>query len=269
MRPRLTHPDGTAYQRDLYTALDTPPAVATILEHGFFQLADDFAAKALHLMLAETPELPTGSFRAAWARFMLSLMYRTPENLVRSAEAVRKIYEDGNEELREVYNKGRRPTDPETFEEYRLQTKLGTLNRAVMNHIMTITNSSTVMPALMSMKWAITRPAKLHYPLLTSDRPMIMSDGIGRRHGNIVMPISQERVFICARSDEAYTEIKARSRQVGFGEKINDRVARQARKYVYGGDDRQLSFIENRLGEGAWCSPIEGAVRLSAKRTVG
>jgi hypothetical protein len=38
---------------------------------------------------------------------------------------------------------------------------------------------------------------------------------------------------------------------------INDRVASQARRYVWGNDNRQLRFVENRLGRKWPSTPLE------------
>jgi hypothetical protein len=40
---------------------------------------------------------------------------------------------------------------------------------------------------------------------------------------------------------------------------VNDRVASQARKFVYGTDDSQLRFVANRLGRMEPATPLETA----------
>jgi hypothetical protein len=37
---------------------------------------------------------------------------------------------------------------------------------------------------------------------------------------------------------------------------VNNQVSQQARKFVFGSDDRQLRFVANRLGKRVWSSPL-------------
>jgi hypothetical protein len=45
-------------------------------------------------------------------------------------------------------------------------------------------------------------------------------------------------------------------------EQINDRVASQARRFVYGNDDSQLRFVANRLGKMVPSTPLDTRLRL-------
>jgi len=63
--------------------------------------------------------VPTGGGKAAWIRFVLSLMHRNPEGVTRSFDAIKKHYQENNlEESRARYAAERRPTDPDTLEEF-------------------------------------------------------------------------------------------------------------------------------------------------------
>jgi hypothetical protein len=37
---------------------------------------------------------------------------------------------------------------------------------------------------------------------------------------------------------------------------VNNQVSQQARKFVFGADDKQLRFVANRLGKRVWSSPL-------------
>jgi hypothetical protein len=45
-------------------------------------------------------------------------------------------------------------------------------------------------------------------------------------------------------------------------EQVNDRVASQARKYVWGVDDTQLRFVRNRFGRMDPSTPLERGLLL-------
>jgi hypothetical protein len=49
-------------------------------------------------------------------------------------------------------------------------------------------------------------------------------------------------------------------------EHVNDRVASQAVKYVWGVDDSQLRFVENRLGRMEQSTPLDTAPLSSKAR---
>src|SRR2546423_574699 len=53
VQPRMTYPDGTGYQRGLYSFPELPPAIADFLEHRFFKRADDGAHDVLQLLLSD------------------------------------------------------------------------------------------------------------------------------------------------------------------------------------------------------------------------
>jgi Protein of unknown function (DUF4238) len=96
------------------------------------------------------------------------------------------------------------------------------------------------------------------FPILTSDRPLIMTNGLGNPRSHILLPISPDRVYVAADTADTMSEIGERARDTNrFVGTINDLMAKQARKYVYGTDDRQLRFVENRLGQHIRSTPLE------------
>lgn len=255
--PRWTYPGGSGYGHGLYTARDTAADRANIFENGFMRVSDDLAARAHQLMLGASPEVPADQLKYAWCRFMLSLVHRTPEAVRRSYAAMEKLYDEDDPELVERYEKSRRPSDPPTFAEFKARGRTGIVSRVTIDHLMKIIDSDEVLPRLFEMKWAICSPIR-RYPLLTSDRPIVMTNGIGQPDGHIVMPVSPSRVLVCARTDGILSEIRRMSETVELARNLNERVVRQARRFVYGSNELQRRFVENHLGEKMWASPIEG-----------
>ena len=71
------------------------------------------------------------------------------------------------------------------------------------------------------------------------------------------VPISPWHVFIA--TDNAKTErfiesVFARGQMI---QQVNERLALQARKYVYGMSDAQLTFVSRRLGKEYASNPLE------------
>jgi hypothetical protein len=257
VRARQTHPDGTGYSRGLYTIQGAPPHLKDIFESEFMSVRDGRAAESLRPMV-DDHLIPGGNLRVAWAQFMMSLWYRTPEGVARSSEMIRKHYEEENlEPMRERYAAERRSNDPDTLEEYLKTTAPLITSRTTIVHLMDIIGSRKVTETIMSMRWYVVRMNDLRFSILTSDRPVVMTNGIAYDHSHIVMPLSPQRIFVAANTEPEVEKLKALSRDGTIAAVLNDRVVRQARKFVYGVDYRQLRFVGNRLGEKAACSPFE------------
>jgi hypothetical protein len=100
---------------------------------------------------------------------------------------------------------------------------------------------------LLSMNWTI---CTLHPPtpyLLTSDRPIIMTNGLMHDQGHIALPISPRSFFLAYRSEDFYRAVSARSEQE-LAETVNNHVAKQAINFVYTFDESQSYRIATGRG---------------------
>jgi hypothetical protein len=254
---QMKHPGGTGYERGLYTMAHTPAHVADTLENDFFSIADGQAAETLQFMM-KYDYVPSGREKASWTRFMLSLLYRAPEGVARSLSMIRQYYnEDSIKDFSDEYERQKRPFDPETLEEYVKENAPRMASQTTAQHLAEIIQSQRVSDKIISMQWHMGRINGLRHSILTSDRPMVMTNGIAHRESHIVMPLSPERILIATNTDEEANKIKALSENGKIAVLLNERMARQARRFVYGQDSQQLRFVENRLGEKVACSPFE------------
>jgi hypothetical protein len=73
-----------------------------------------------------------------------------------------------------------------------------------------------------------------------------MTDGLAVADGHIVLPTGPDSVFVAAKNVAVLERIKAIPPRE-FCHMVNDTVVRQAVRYVYGVDENQLRFVENRL----------------------
>jgi Protein of unknown function (DUF4238) len=76
VKARRVHPDATAYVRGLNTIDGLPPWDEQYLEDVFFKIADNYAASALRILLAEKTWRFTLKERSGWSRYIVSLMLR-------------------------------------------------------------------------------------------------------------------------------------------------------------------------------------------------
>jgi hypothetical protein len=254
---RPAYPGGTGYVRGLYSIPGVPDDLKDIVENKYLSLADGQAAVSLRKMI-DDKDIPTGGSKAAWIRFILSLMHRNPEGVARSFEAIKKHYKEHNlEEARKQYAEMRRPEDPEKLENFLEMMAPKAVGQANANHLLSVISSPKVGAAIMNMDWHVVRMVGLKHSLLTSDRPIVMTNGLGYPNSHLVLPISPDHIFVAAASEDEVGRLKVLSQGGEMARQLNDRVTRQARKYVYGVDDRQRRFVENRLGEKATWSPFE------------
>jgi hypothetical protein len=119
-----------------------------------------------------------------------------------------------------------------------------------------VMDSQVVGNSLNNLVWSVITFNRPRYPLLTSDRPLIMTNGILKADGHIVLPISSNTIFVAARTRETIRKIDAAARQPGSETFINDLLVRQSVKHVYGPNDRQLRFVANRFGERRASTPF-------------
>jgi hypothetical protein len=71
-----------------------------------------------------------------------------------------------------------------------------------------LVKSKRVVRMLASFKWQNATVNTAKYPLLTSDRPIIMSNGLIQPDAHIVLPISPRRLFIATKNDETFQSFR-------------------------------------------------------------
>ena len=107
------------------------------------------------------------------------------------------------------------------------------------------------------MAWGVLTFEGTRYPLLTSDRPIVMSNGLRVKDAHLVLPISPTAIFVAEREPNSDNAVRKLAKRVNLAEGLNKRIVRQARKFVWGTDDRQLRFVANRFGERKQSTPLE------------
>jgi hypothetical protein len=94
--------------------------------------------------------------------------------------------------------------------------------------------------------WKVV-PVESAYTLLTSDRPLVMTNGLVKPGDHLALAIGPRKLFIAANTSETASRI-ATIRHDDLVGQMNDRVCKQARRYVFAIDDRQRTFVDRRLG---------------------
>jgi hypothetical protein len=213
----------------------------------FFARVDNLAARAHQRLLADDVNL-VGEAKSAWSRFIMTLMYRTPEGVERITRRMAAMLPETLVEARRNYPMTRRDTDPPTFDEFRggLSDE-DAVQAATVMALQRLMDSERIGTALNRMAWAVIRTSHSSPPLLTSDRPIITSNGLGNPGAFLILPISFDRIFIAANSMDTIERFHAQGND--FVSKVDTMVVRQARAFVYCTDESRVSFVSEYLGE--------------------
>jgi Protein of unknown function (DUF4238) len=158
--------------------------------------------------------------------------------------------------LRAEYERTRDPENTETFEAFSERTMPEYKSQMTAVLLQSIMDSSQVGNHLNQMRWAILKPVS-SFTFLTSDRPIIMTNGITRPDDHLVLPIGPSRLFVASNSKATVERLLA-LKSDDLVKAVNNLVVKQARRFVIGIDGSQLRFVENRFGAKLPSSPTEG-----------
>jgi hypothetical protein len=235
---RRKYPTETGFERGLYTLNAHKPVVAEIVENKLMRQTDQYAALAHQILLRNDIPGLDATMRSGWARFILSLMRRTPEALKALGDRITTA-------LMQEFPQLALPGDPGDDDQELARRGLIERQRAMV--LQSTITSEWVGTHLINMRWSVVTFTGAKHLILTSDRPFVMTNGIGKPESHIVMPISPTQCFLAANTVDIEKQLQ-RMPAKEFMQKMNDKMACQARKYVYGVDDSQLRFVSNRFG---------------------
>jgi hypothetical protein len=242
VKPRRVHPDGTGYVHGLYSIPGLSPDLAQIVETNFMKVTDNWAARALRILLAASSSQLSVDERSGWSRFITSLVLRNPESVDRHKVAGQAVVDRA---LR-ISEEAATPQQDESR-----------AGRASAILLQSVIDSPRIGSYMNGMRWVVLHIPSPKFLLLTSDRPVIMTNGLAYENSQILLPISPHHVFVATNNAKTENYIRDIMRRQQLIQQINDRVARQSRKFVYGFSDAQLSFVSARLGMKYTADPLE------------
>jgi Protein of unknown function (DUF4238) len=154
------------------------------------------------------------------------------------------------------YQEIRQPGDPETYEEYISKSLRYPAGRMSAYAMQTIIDSPRMGGHLNQMRWSLVAFRNERHTLLTSDRQIIMTNGLIGPNDHLALPIGARMLFVATNNIETENMIRTTDAGILMAQ-VNERVASQARRYVYGSDNKQIRFVENRLGRKWPSTPLE------------
>ncbi|WP_082928909.1 DUF4238 domain-containing protein [Rhizobium aegyptiacum] len=231
----------TGYEVDLYKLPGATPEREHEVEHMFMALVDDEAVRVRDGMLASI--LPKEQQkRFAWARFVLSLVIRNPDELktFKSDYAKHLLMPDPAFQTR--YAAMRQEGDPELFEDWIVKTDPTYAERQAVVTLTRLIENHSVLRLLRTMHWRIIDTSRASRRLMTSDRPVMMTNGMVHYKGHYALPISPTRLFLATTAVQFADEFCALPAGKIVRE-VNRMVIGQARKFVYALDDTNLADV--------------------------
>lgn len=145
------------------------------------------------------------------------------------------------------YEEWRHEYEPSSLHEFRANIESSPIDLSIAQGLQGMVDSPTVGSVLNRMRWFVVELSSPAHSLLTSDRPVVMSNGIGHESSFLFMPLAPSHVFVAVNSKRIENRIRAIVDQGRFCGFLNNAVVRQARQHAYGTNDAQLRFVENRL----------------------
>jgi hypothetical protein len=204
---RPTFPAGTGYVPGLYKLPGAQPGEEYIIETKLMSSVDNWAARALQRMMVDGE--PPGKLESpealGWCQFLYSLIVRSPEHLVCIKEKLITL-DPGEilEHVRDDYPNIRGPGDPDNFDDFKAAFIKNPMEVPAVRVLPELVRSKRIVRMLASFKWQTATVNTAKYPLLTSDRPVIMSNGLVQQDAHIVLPISPRRLFIATKNEETF-----------------------------------------------------------------
>lgn len=223
LHARYRHPSATGYALDLYTMPNQTPEAAADIETKLLQVIDDRGAKAL--LMAEMNEAPGPEDKAGLVQFMLSMLHRSPERIDFLEKRLAQELAD----------------NPLFENEHSSTFRAGALDVFV-----DLVQSEMMISRMMEMSTFVVTIGEAANDLLTSDSPLMMSNGLGHRDAFIILPTGPRTLIMLAKNRDLPQHMAKHGGKV-ISKAMNDAVTVQAKKLVFAPDKRQERFIDNRL----------------------
>jgi hypothetical protein len=245
VKGRPTSPVGTGYVPGLYRLRGLPEHLAEQVERGFMSFVDNLANEALQIHLRKSNRQPTAKIMSAWSRFIAGILFRNPEHIARGRKEIEDEWLRDYDKRKAEYEDWKTPEHPD-FLEYIVQST----DRATMRLAQMIIDNKTMGTQLNKMRWFVVDTSDVGRPFFTSDRPIIMSNGLQGPDGHLALPISPSKLFVACNTPRQETLIRVQPRPalVKF---VNRHVVRRAVKYVWNTDKAEIDFVDKHLSREA------------------
>lgn len=259
---KRTTPESTGFERRLYEMRGFSPELAQQVEEKFFKPVDTKASEALALLenFGHAAQW-TDESRSAWSRFLISLLLRCPEDIQTFREWWYEDFSNTNEELEEKYRAERNDNHPLTFSDFLEKQPISVKEKYQFEILNSLIDHKGVLSDFNNMHWRVLKIAEAAPRLLTSDRPVIRTNGLLNKGDHLVLPLSPHLLFIASYDKDVFKGILS-ANQIKLAKLINQYIVEAAVRFVYSNDEVQKRFIQNRFGKTPQPRLMDSIVRM-------
>lgn len=219
----------------------------TEVETQFLSRLDDEGAKIVSKFL--NGDTLGEKEKTLWAQFLSGLRVRTPTNIDKLKNMATASFAKEFAAGQNDYAALKQDEDPATLHEWVNLHLPGHLDNIAIAHIPKVISQSNVLQDILAMSWFTVDLKEASNPLLTSDRPLIMTAGLQNADCILALPLSLRYGFFAFRP-ESHAEKALKSTPISrLAIALNDHVVRQADKYAYCAkvSDAPDVFFQRRL----------------------
>jgi Protein of unknown function (DUF4238) len=238
------HPEGTGWELDLYAFDDLRPEFRQWFETTFLTLTDDLGSIALEKMLTDGPNSLDLRLRSAWARFVMTLRFRTPDVVNELRTSTARAWESNEPHSEEEYQRMRKGREgyPVTFAEYSAAMTPAVNAQIHVRLLKSAMDNRKIGEHINRMHWSIYDAESADCEFLTSD----WASDLNLLRGVVSLPIGPTRLFIASDTQRGLNDMLDQKPN-DVVRIVNRFVVEQARRFVWSRGRSQQRFIENRM----------------------
>lgn len=237
------------YEDNLLT-LHAHPHGKDAIERQFFGVIDGKGAVARDLILKYGPGKLTEEQRCDFARLLLSLEMRRPQNVAKARNEGPSYFIseiDNDPELQKLMAEEGIPGTPSSYAER--ERGVSFPDQALMS-IQDVVDNAVVGKPLINASWHIVRLGPSDGTLVLADRPLIRHSGYNDPNAIWALPLTPKAAFLLVKHISNQARIRKISPQ-RLAKWINANSVWQAEKYVFSTDKTNESWIEKYLAKKA------------------
>ncbi|QIJ75060.1 DUF4238 domain-containing protein [Methylobacterium sp. NI91] len=249
VKPKRVSPRQTGFIDRLYALEGLPESLSSQVEDDFFRPVDNRAADVLKKIESDTNNLEAEE-RVAWTQFLISLIFRTPENVSATRKRLSDSLTATTRAAERRWRRIRGPGFPRTLREAMEQAIASDpmrVSRYALEVVAGNTSSEKIGNAIVRMLWGSMRMPMGIPGLFSSDRPLHWFGGLGDADCHILMPVGPKRIFWATNTIDMAALIRSQPPEI-LARFVNEHSVRRARKFVYAMSDMELAYVQANMG---------------------
>lgn len=159
----------------------------------------------------------------------------SPELEKQYSEALKDLPED------------KRSLEPSSFQEYLKLRPQHEVSHFVFKILRNMIDGQEVGQHINEMEWYIHQLKPDTPNLFSSDRPILITDGLDKYSSHMILAIGPRRFFL-ATNDIGQISVLDSKKERQIVLEYNRKIIQHAKRYVYGTDDQLLSYVRKHFG---------------------